>query len=142
MMMVFWGVAPCTLVEIDRLFISAYCFHHQGALVMEAVRTSEMSKSFYQITRRNIPEDSHIQDYSPLSSSPLCSFQISCYSIFLKSKYSPRHFVLENSQPLNSLSPCSKRSLFVMFPTQNCECVPCLWHPSYTVCLNYGNPLI
>jgi hypothetical protein len=43
----------------------AYCFHHQGdesliALMMEAVSTSETSVNFYQTTRRNIPEDSHI----------------------------------------------------------------------------------
>jgi hypothetical protein len=30
------------------------------ALMMEAVSTSEMSVSFYQTTRRNIPEDSHV----------------------------------------------------------------------------------
>jgi hypothetical protein len=31
------------------------------ALMMEAECTSEMSVSFYQITQRNIPEDSHLQ---------------------------------------------------------------------------------
>jgi hypothetical protein len=30
------------------------------ALMMEAVRTSETSVSFYQTARRNIPEDSHL----------------------------------------------------------------------------------
>jgi hypothetical protein len=45
-MTVFWYVAPCTLVEI--------------ALMMEAVSTSETSVSFYQTTRHNIPEDSHL----------------------------------------------------------------------------------
>jgi hypothetical protein len=40
---VFWDVAPCSLVEIDRCFRSAYCVH--------------------ETTRRNIPEDSHF--YSP-----------------------------------------------------------------------------
>jgi hypothetical protein len=30
------------------------------ALAMEAVSTSEMSVNFYQITRRNIPENSHL----------------------------------------------------------------------------------
>jgi hypothetical protein len=31
-----------------------------SALMMEAVSTSEMSVNFYQTTRRNIPEDSHL----------------------------------------------------------------------------------
>jgi hypothetical protein len=31
------------------------------ALIMEAVSTSETSVNFYEITRRNIPEDSHLQ---------------------------------------------------------------------------------
>jgi hypothetical protein len=30
------------------------------ALIMEAISTSETSVNFYQITRRNIPEDSHL----------------------------------------------------------------------------------
>jgi hypothetical protein len=27
---VFWGVEPCSLVEVDRRFTSDYCLHHQG----------------------------------------------------------------------------------------------------------------
>jgi hypothetical protein len=27
---VFWDVAPCSHVEVDRRFRGAYCFHHQG----------------------------------------------------------------------------------------------------------------
>jgi hypothetical protein len=50
-MTVFWDVATCSLVEIDRRFI---------ALMMEAVSSSEMLVSIYQTTRRNIPEDSHL----------------------------------------------------------------------------------
>jgi hypothetical protein len=46
-MFVFWDVAPCSLVEIDRRFRGAYCLHNQGR--------------FYQITRRSIPEDSHLR---------------------------------------------------------------------------------
>jgi hypothetical protein len=34
--------------------------HHQGCLMMEALSISETSVNFYQITRHNIPEDSHI----------------------------------------------------------------------------------
>jgi hypothetical protein len=47
-MAVFWDVAPGCLVEVrDRL-------------MMETVGTSETSVNFYQTTRRNIPEDSHL----------------------------------------------------------------------------------
>jgi hypothetical protein len=28
--MVFWDVAPCSLVEIYRRFRGAYCLYHQG----------------------------------------------------------------------------------------------------------------
>jgi hypothetical protein len=27
---VFWDVAPCSHVEVDRRFRRAYCLHHQG----------------------------------------------------------------------------------------------------------------
>jgi hypothetical protein len=27
---VFWDIAPCSFVELDRSFRDAYCFHHQG----------------------------------------------------------------------------------------------------------------
>jgi hypothetical protein len=27
---VFWDVAPCSQVEVDRRFRGAYCLHHQG----------------------------------------------------------------------------------------------------------------
>jgi hypothetical protein len=33
------------------------------ALKMEAASTSETSVNFYQTSRRNNPEDSHLQDY-------------------------------------------------------------------------------
>jgi hypothetical protein len=42
-MAVFWDIAPCSLVKIDRRFKGAYCLHHQV--------------NFYQTTRRNNPED-------------------------------------------------------------------------------------
>jgi hypothetical protein len=29
-MSVFWNIAPCSLVETDRRFRGAYCFHHHG----------------------------------------------------------------------------------------------------------------
>jgi hypothetical protein len=45
-MTVFWDVALCNLAVI--------------ALMMEAANTSETSVNFYQTTRHNIPEDSHL----------------------------------------------------------------------------------
>jgi hypothetical protein len=32
-MTAFWYLAPCSLVEIDRRFVGAYCFYHQGGRV-------------------------------------------------------------------------------------------------------------
>jgi hypothetical protein len=62
-MTVFWDGALCSLVEVYRRFRGPCCLHHQGdecALMMEAASTTEMSVNFYQTTRRNIPEDSHL----------------------------------------------------------------------------------
>jgi hypothetical protein len=42
----FRDITPCSLVELDRRFSCAYCFHQQGdvkSLTIEAVRTSEVS---------------------------------------------------------------------------------------------------
>jgi hypothetical protein len=46
---VFWVVALCSHFEVDRCF--------RGALMMEAVCTSETSVNFNVTTRRYIPED-------------------------------------------------------------------------------------
>jgi hypothetical protein len=51
---VYWDVAPCNHVEVDRRFRGEHCLRHQGD--DEAVRTSEMSVNV--TTRRYIPEDS------------------------------------------------------------------------------------
>jgi hypothetical protein len=59
-MAVFWVVAPCSLVEVYQRFRGNCCLHHQGALMMEAARTSETLVHFYQTTRRYNPEDSHL----------------------------------------------------------------------------------
>jgi hypothetical protein len=61
-MTVFWDVAPCGLEEIDILFTGACCpiiraITHRP----EAVSTCEASVNFFDTTRRNIPEDSHLQ---------------------------------------------------------------------------------
>jgi hypothetical protein len=72
---VFWDVAPCSHVELDRRFrgasftwtvdsyITCYPFTHDLfiALMMEAVRISETSVHFNVTTRRYIPEDSKFQ---------------------------------------------------------------------------------
>jgi hypothetical protein len=53
-MTVFWDVASCSLVEIDRRFRGAI------ALMMEAVSIPETLVCFYEITCHSIPEDSHL----------------------------------------------------------------------------------
>jgi hypothetical protein len=55
---VFWDVAPCSHVEVDRRFRGAYCLHHQGDELF--IRTSEPSANFNVTTRRYIPEDSKL----------------------------------------------------------------------------------
>jgi hypothetical protein len=60
-MAVFWVVAPSSLVEVYQYFRSTCCLHHQGALMMEAASTSEMSVNFYQTTWCYNPADSHLQ---------------------------------------------------------------------------------
>jgi hypothetical protein len=55
-MTVFWVVAPYSPVEVYRRFKVLAAI----ALMMKAASTSETSVNFYQITRRNNPEDSHL----------------------------------------------------------------------------------
>jgi hypothetical protein len=59
-MAVFQVVAPCGLVEVYQRFRGPCRLHHH-APIMEAARTSETLVNFYQTTRRNNPEDSHLQ---------------------------------------------------------------------------------
>jgi hypothetical protein len=42
-MAVFWIAAPCSLSEVFQRFRGPYCFHHHGALMMEAASISETS---------------------------------------------------------------------------------------------------
>jgi hypothetical protein len=53
-MAVFWDIAPYSLVDIGRHFRGTYCLHHKGD-------RPETSVSIYKTTRRNIPEDSHLE---------------------------------------------------------------------------------
>jgi hypothetical protein len=48
---VFWDVASCSLVDIDRHYRRAYCLRHQG---------NEMLVNIYQTIWRSIPEGSHL----------------------------------------------------------------------------------
>jgi hypothetical protein len=64
-MAVFWVVAPCILVEVYDIseVLAASIIRARGlliALMMEAASTSETSVNFYQNTRHNNPEDSHL----------------------------------------------------------------------------------
>jgi hypothetical protein len=56
---VFWVVAPCSMVEVNRRFRGTAASIIR-TLTTEA-STSETSVHFYHSTRRNNPEDSHIQ---------------------------------------------------------------------------------
>jgi hypothetical protein len=61
-MVVFWGVAPCSLVEVYRRFRGACCLHHQGGattqktaiFILAAVRTSNLTWKTYVSSFRNI----------------------------------------------------------------------------------------
>jgi hypothetical protein len=59
---VFSFVAPFSLKNVYRRFRGACRFHRQGD---EAASTYEMSVKFYQTTRRNKPEDSHLHTRRP-----------------------------------------------------------------------------
>jgi hypothetical protein len=68
---------PCSFVEDDWCFRGAYCLHHQGSLMIEAVSTSEMSVSFYESAWHNIPEDCHLHTcHHEKLKSQLCFFLI------------------------------------------------------------------
>jgi hypothetical protein len=60
---VFWDVAPCSHVEVDRRFRGGYWIYHNWDesswiifLMMEAVRTYETSVNFNVTTQWYIPE--------------------------------------------------------------------------------------
>jgi hypothetical protein len=57
-MTVFWDVAPCSLVKVFLRFIDACC------LIIKAASTSETSVNFYQTTRRNTPENTHLHTHN------------------------------------------------------------------------------
>jgi hypothetical protein len=73
---VFCDVAPCSHVEVDRRFRGAYCVHHQGDLMMEAVGPSETSINFNVTTWRYIPEDSTLYSHRVFISSPSVAYKL------------------------------------------------------------------
>jgi hypothetical protein len=61
---VFRDVAPCSLVGTDRRskeHIASIIRAMSDALMTEAASSSETSVNIYQMTRRNISEDNHLQ---------------------------------------------------------------------------------
>jgi hypothetical protein len=55
---VFWDIAPCSHVEVDRRFGGAYCLHHRPDDGRR--HTSETSVNFNATTLRYISEDSKL----------------------------------------------------------------------------------
>jgi hypothetical protein len=56
----------CFAVQFGRsspTFQKYLLLHNQGALMWEAASASETSVNFYQTTRRNNPEDSHLHTH-------------------------------------------------------------------------------
>jgi hypothetical protein len=47
-------------IDIERRFREAYCLHHNGAMMMEAQSSSEISVCIYQVTQHNVPEDNNL----------------------------------------------------------------------------------
>jgi hypothetical protein len=74
-MAVFWLVAICRLVNVYYHFRGLYYPHHQGALMMEAVKTSEISVN-YQSTRSYNPEDNHLPAHSCENLTFYCSLAL------------------------------------------------------------------
>jgi hypothetical protein len=64
-MTVFWDVALCSLVEIDRRFRGAYCLHHQDDRHYEGGSVKRSN------TGCKVPEDSHLQAFHRLRLSDL-----------------------------------------------------------------------
>jgi hypothetical protein len=68
----FWGVAPSGLVEVTGVSgVLTASIIRAMTVVMEAKNTSETSVNFYQTTRRDIPEGSHLQPMKYLIKSNL-----------------------------------------------------------------------
>jgi hypothetical protein len=62
------------------------CLERLITLMMEAASTSETSADFYQTTRRNNPEDSHLQDDTRSVNFPVFYKQQMFITVFIKSQ--------------------------------------------------------
>jgi hypothetical protein len=100
---VFRDVEPCSQVKADRRFRSAYCPHHQGALMMGAVLTSVTSVSFNLTTRRYIPEDSRLHTRR---NEKLKSHMIKSVWIRAMAQAVSRRPVIAEARVCARLSPC------------------------------------
>jgi hypothetical protein len=70
-----WDSAPSSHIAVDRRFRGAYYRHHLSdiSLLMEAVGISETSVSFYENTRRSVPESCHL--YTPSRETDISQIQ-------------------------------------------------------------------
>jgi hypothetical protein len=85
-MTAFWNMVLCTLAEVDRRFISAYCLHHQDV-------------SFYETALLHIPEGCHLRNTS-------------CLSAPNRFQRSPHALLLVLSLLIHSLSPTGPLTCF------------------------------
>jgi hypothetical protein len=121
-MTVFWDVAPCNVVEIGRRFRGAYCFHHHGLLM--AISTSETSVNFYETTRCNIPEDSHIH-----------TRHVRTWNLTLPQKVTIWSLSSTSSVQSRPSPPASRRSILVCFHVVQ-HCISC-----FLPCVLYFPPI-
>jgi hypothetical protein len=91
---IFWDVLPCSQLNVDRHFRGVCCLHHQGALIMEAARTSETLVDIQLRTWQYIPEDSehHTRRRENFKSHNL----IPCSACFTKEKQVPHIYMFVN----------------------------------------------
>jgi hypothetical protein len=125
-MTVFWDIALCNLIKVDRRFKGAYCHHHQSnkkavywffacgfliTLMMDAASTSETSIYFNETTYHYIPEavivhmfSAHNRNMSGISR----DFMLANIHPTASNWISMQHFILVytniivNSQTLNT----------------------------------------
>jgi hypothetical protein len=80
-------------------FKGAYCLHHQGALMIEAVNTSETSFSFYESTRCNIPEDRHLHTRR--------RYSLKSYVQYIVNEGLPHDIILSQMNPVYNTFYCN-----------------------------------
>jgi hypothetical protein len=59
--MIFWGVIPCSQIEILRRFGGTHCFHFQSRKLKQASNQQDsdnvLAAAYSQTTKSHIPED-------------------------------------------------------------------------------------